>query len=84
MEFKDIVEIVGLLLTTAISFGFLKGKVSTLSDNVHRNEKRLDKIDDKVNDHSVNMAELTVLMNNVRNTLSDMNEKLDKILTGGK
>lgn len=81
---KDLLEILGLLLTNAISFGVLKANVSESKEKIRRLEVRIDTLDTKVNDHSVSMAELNANMTNVMTKLTVIEEKLDRVLTGGK
>lgn len=84
METKELIEIAGLLLTNAISFGVLKGRVSSLSERLQTAEKKIEMVDEKVNLHSVSMAEVKSDMKHVMDKLTSIEEKLDKVLTGGK
>lgn len=84
MEIVDILEILGLLITNAVSYGMLKAKVNNLHDQTNKLDNRITHVDDKVNDHSVTMAELRADVKHVMDTLNSIDDKLDKILTGGK
>lgn len=84
MEVDELIKLGSLAASGLVGYGVLQGKVKSLTDRVTRVEQQIDTAEDRIQDHSISMAELRADVKHVMDTLNSIDDKLDKILTGGK
>lgn len=80
----DIIEIASIVVSMAVGYGMLQGKFNAVSDRVNKLEGVVNSLGDKVNDHAVNVAEIKADMKHVMDSLTNIEYKVDKILTKEK
>ena len=80
LTLTDIIELASIVISIAIGYGMLQGRFNSVSERVEKLEGVVSTISDKVNDHSVNFAEIKSDMKHVMDSLTNIEHKVDKIL----
>ena len=81
LTLTDIIELASIAVSIAVGYGMLQGRFNSVSERVEKLEGVVSTIGDKVNDHSVNFAEIKSDMKHVMDSLTNIEHKVDKILT---
>lgn len=80
MEMDEIVKLGSLLASGLVGYGVLQGKVKSLTERLTRVETQIDAAENRIQDHSVSMAEMQADMKHVVSSLATIEQKLDMIL----
>ena len=76
----DIIELASIAVSIAVGYGMLQGRFNSVSERVEKLESVVNTLGEKVNDHSVNFAEIKSDMKHVMDSLTNIEHKVDKIL----
>lgn len=80
LTLTDIIELASIAISIAVGYGMLQGRFNSVSERVEKLESVVNTLGDKVNDHSVNFAEIKSDMKHVMDSLTNIEHKVDKIL----
>lgn len=80
MEMDELLKLGSLAASGLIGYGILQGKVKSLSERLTRVEHQIDTAEDRIQDHSVSMAEMQADMKHVVSSLAIIEQKLDMII----
>lgn len=80
MEIDELVKLGSLAASGLVGYGILQGKVKSLAERLTRVEHQVDNAENRIQEHSVNMAEMQVTMKHVLASLATIEQKLDMIL----
>jgi hypothetical protein len=80
MEMDEIVKLGSLLASGLVGYGVLQGKVKSLAERLTRVETQIDAAENRIQDHSVSMAEMQADMKHVVSSLAIIEQKLDMII----
>lgn len=84
MEIEEILKLGGVIISGAVGYGILQGKVKTLSEKANKLEHKSEVMEDRIQTHAINMAEIRADMKHVVTSLNTIELKLDKILQKGE
>ena len=79
MEVDELVKLGSLLASGLVGYGVLQGKVKSLAERLTRVETQIDAAENRIQDHSVSMAEMQADMKHVVSSLAIIEQKLDII-----
>lgn len=80
LTLTDIIELASIAISIAVGYGMLQGRFNSVSERVEKLESVVNTLGEKVNDHSVNFAEIKSDMKHVMDSLTNIEHKVDKIL----
>lgn len=80
LTLTDIIELASIGISIAVGYGMLQGRFNSVSERVEKLESVVNTLGEKVNDHSVNFAEIKSDMKHVMDSLTNIEHKVDKIL----
>lgn len=80
MEMDELVKLGSLVASGLVGYGILQGKVKSLAERLTRVEHQIDTAEDRIQDHSVSMAEMQADMKHVVSSLAIIEQKLDMII----
>lgn len=80
MEVDELVKLGSLLASGLVGYGVLQGKVKSLAERLTRVETQIDAAENRIQDHSVSMAEMQADMKHVVSSLAIIEQKLDMII----
>lgn len=80
LTLTDIIELASIAISIAVGYGMLQGRFNSVSERVEKLESVVNVLGEKVNDHSVNFAEIKSDMKHVMDSLTNIEHKVDKIL----
>lgn len=80
LTLTDIIELASIGISIAVGYGMLQGRFNSVSERVEKLENVVNVLGEKVNDHSVNFAEIKSDMKHVMDSLTNIEHKVDKIL----
>lgn len=80
MEMDELIKLGSLAASGLVGYGILQGKVRSLAERLTRVERQVDNAENRIQEHSVNMAEMQVTMKHVLASLATIEQKLDMIL----
>lgn len=80
LTLTDIIELASIGISIAVGYGMLQGRFNSVSERVEKLESVVNVLGEKVNDHSVNFAEIKSDMKHVMDSLTNIEHKVDKIL----
>ncbi len=80
MEVEELVKIGSLVASGLVGYGVLQGKVKSLAERLTRVEHQVDTAENRIQDHSVSMAEMQADMKHVVSSLAIIEQKLDMII----
>lgn len=80
LTLTDIIELLSIAISIAIGYGMLQGRFNSVSARVEKLENVINILGEKVNDHSINFAEIKSDMKHVMDSLTNIEHKVDKIL----
>lgn len=80
MEMDELIKLGSLAASGLVGYGILQGKVKSLADRVTRVEQQIDTAEDRIQDHSISMAEMQADMKHVVSSLAIIEQKLDMII----
>ena len=80
LTLTDIIELASIAVSIAVGYGMLQGRFNSVSERVEKLESVVNVLGEKVNDHSVNFAEIKSDMKHVMDSLTNIEHKVDKIL----
>lgn len=80
LTLTDIIELSSIAISIAVGYGMLQGRFNSVSERVEKLESVVNTLGEKVNDHSVNFAEIKSDMKHVMDSLTNIEHKVDKIL----
>lgn len=80
LTLTDIIELASIAVSIAVGYGMLQGRFNSVSERVEKLENVVNALGEKVNDHSVNFAEIKSDMKHVMDSLTNIEHKVDKIL----
>lgn len=80
MEIEELVKIGSLVASGLVGYGVLQGKVKSLAERLTRVEHQVDTAENRIQDHSVSMAEMQADMKHVVSSLAIIEQKLDMII----
>ena len=80
MEVEELVKIGSLVASGLVGYGVLQGKVKSLAERLTRVEHQVDTAENRIQDHSVSMAEMQADMKHVVSSLAIIEQKLDMIM----
>lgn len=80
LTLTDIIELASIAVSIAVGYGMLQGRFNSVSERVEKLESVVNTLGEKVNDHSVNFAEIKSDMKHVMDSLTNIEHKVDKIL----
>lgn len=80
MEMDELIKLGSLVASGLVGYGILQGKVKSLAERLTRVEHQIDTAEDRIQDHSVSMAEMQADMKHVVSSLAIIEQKLDMII----
>lgn len=80
MEMDELLKLGSLVASGLVGYGILQGKVKSLAERLTRVEHQIDTAEDRIQDHSVSMAEMQADMKHVVSSLAIIEQKLDMII----
>lgn len=80
MEMEELIKLGSLVASGLVGYGILQGKVKSLAERLTRVEHQIDTAEDRIQDHSVSMAEMQADMKHVVSSLAIIEQKLDMII----
>ena len=80
MEMDELVKLGSLAASGLVGYGILQGKVKSLAERLTRVEGQIDTAENRIQEHSVSMAEAQANMKHVLASLTTIEQKLDMIL----
>lgn len=76
----ELLKLGSLVASGLVGYGILQGKVKSLAERLTRVEHQIDTAEDRIQDHSVSMAEMQADMKHVVSSLAIIEQKLDMII----
>ena len=80
MEIEELVKLGSIVASGLVGYGVLQGKVKSLAERMCRLERQIDAAENRIQEHSVSMAEVQADMKHVVSSLATIEQKLDMIL----
>lgn len=80
MSIQNIFEVGSILVSVAVGYGILQGRVKNLTERVNKLESTTETLSNKIQDQAVNVVEIKANMKHVMDSLVIIENKLDKIL----
>lgn len=80
MELDEAVKLGSLLASGLVGYGVLQGKVKSTIERLARVERQLDVAENRIQEHSVSMAEVQADLKHVVSSLAIIEQKLDMIM----
>lgn len=80
MELDELVKLGSLAASGLVGYGVLQGKVKSITDRIARVERHLDVAENRIQEHSVSMAEVQADLKHVVSSLASIEQKLDMIM----
>ena len=80
MEVEELVKLGSLLASGLVGYGVLQGKVKSLTERLARVERQIDAAENRIQEHSVSMAEVQADLKHVVSSLAIIEQKLDVIM----
>lgn len=80
MELDELVKLGSLAASGLVGYGVLQGKVKSITDRIARVERHLDAAENRIQEHSVSMAEVQADLKHVVSSLASIEQKLDMIM----
>lgn len=80
MEVEELIKLGSVVASGLVGYGILQGKVKSLGERLSRVEHQVDAAENRIQDHSVSMAEMQADMKHVVSSLATIEQKLDMIL----
>ena len=80
MDLDEILKLCSLLASVLVGYGILHGRVKSLTERVERVELHIDNAENRIQEHSVSMAEVRADLKHVVSSLAVIEQKLDLIM----
>lgn len=80
MELDELVKLGSLLASGLVGYGVLQGKVKSITERLARVERQIDAAENRIQEHSVSMAEVQADLKHVVSSLAIIEQKLDMIM----
>ena len=80
MDLEEIIKLGSLLASGLVGYGILHGRVKSLTERMERVELHIDTAENRIQEHSVSMAEVQADLKHVVSSLAVIEQKLDLIM----
>ena len=80
MDLDEILKLGSLLASGLVGYGILHGRVKSLTERMERVELHIDTAENRIQEHSVSMAEVQADLKHVVSSLAIIEQKLDVIM----
>ena len=80
MDLDEILKLGSLLASGLVGYGILHGRVKSLTERMERVELHIDNAENRIQEHSVSMAEVQADLKHVVSCLAIIEQKLDVIM----
>ena len=77
MDLDEILKLGSLLASGLVGYGILHGRVKSLTERMERVELHIDNAENRIQEHSVSMAEVQADLKHVVSSLAIIEQKLD-------
>ena len=80
MDLDELLKLGSLLASGLVGYGTLHGRVKSLTERMERVELHIDNAENRIQEHSVSMAEVQADLKHVVSCLAVIEQKLDLIM----